>query len=114
MAGFRAREKIYLGRSNTIDLLLKKDDDDGVLAAADLSNVTRMVLTIGTTVMDSDLLSEGVGAHFDWTVGNGIVKIKVGDQSITRGLYDDGSLVVYDSSNTDGVLWDDAMQFEII
>lgn len=109
MAGYTTRERIDLGRSNTIDLLLKVDGVN-----ADLSNVTRMVLQIGTVVMDSDLLSEGVGAHFDWTPGDGIVKLRLGDQALIPGYYDDGSLIVYDSSNPLGVMWDRRIQFEVV
>lgn len=85
-------EVVYLGRDNTVDLLLKADG-----SAQDLSGVTRMVLVVGDAEIDSDA--------FDWDTGTtGKVVLALGDETISEGTYT-AWLVVYDGSNPDGIVW---------
>jgi hypothetical protein len=89
-------EVVYLGRDNTVDLLLKADG-----SAQDLSGVTRMVLVVGETEIDSDLSPDA----FDWDTGTtGKVVLALGDESLSEGTYT-AWLVVYDASNPDGIVW---------
>lgn len=88
-------EIVYLTHDNTIDTILTAD---GV--AYDITNTTRMTLSFGSTLVDSDLHS-GV---FDWTVGDGKLFLTLGAQTITAGTYT-SELVVYDSVNTNGIVW---------
>lgn len=89
-------EKVYLGRDNTVDLLLMADG-----AAVDLSSVTRMTLDIGGTVVDS----ETSPAAFDWDTGTtGKVILALGDVELSEGGYKT-ILTVYDPSNPDGIVW---------
>ena len=90
------REVVYLGRDNTIDLLLKAD---GVLQ--DLSGVTHAALVFsGVTV--SSVARTG---WFDWTSGTtGQLILKLGGTTISKGFYQ-AELIVYDSGNTKGVCW---------
>lgn len=93
-------ERAYLGRDNSIDLLLKADD-----VAVDLSSVTRMVLVVDSTTIISStnqaadpILWNQVGYE------TGECRLFLKDQTLTTGR-NTAQLVVYDPTNTDGVVW---------
>lgn len=66
-------EYITPNADNTIDLqLLTKN------ANVELASVTNMVLTIGTTVIDSTTSA----AAFNWDSGNGILHLKLGSETL--------------------------------
>ena len=88
-------EIVYLGHDNSIDLKLLAD---GVVV--DITNTTRMTLAFDTTVIDSDLHSD----VFDWSVGDGELNLTLGAETIATGTYY-AELVVYDSVNTEGIVW---------
>lgn len=93
----------YDGYDNTIDLLLKAGASEDALTAQDLSAVTRMVLTDDANI---DIDSDVEDGAFDWDTGTtGKVIIAIGDQSIADGSYE-VKLIVYDPSNTNGIVWD--------
>jgi len=94
-----AAEYVYLGRNNTVILQLKTGG-----LAQDLSAVTRMTLDFDGTIVDSDVS----GGAFDWSLGDGKVELALKDESITPGTYggdDSVDLIVYDPSNTAGIVW---------
>lgn len=94
------REFVYLGHENSIDLILKAD---GI--AVNLTSVTRITLTLGATLIDSD---NGDTDPIRWAkVGyaTGEIRLFLGDQLITADNYQ-APLVVYDPTNTDGIVWD--------
>ena len=90
-------EVVYLGRDNTIDLKLLAD---GV--AVDLAPVTRMVLMIETTVIDSTTTPSA----FDWDTGvTGKIILFLGNtDGLPPGKYK-STLIVYDASNPNGLVW---------
>lgn len=98
-------EKVYLGRDNTIDLLLKADG-----AAVDLESVSRMVLVVGSVTVDSAVYP----AAFDWDTGTtGKVILALGQlmdgeeppaNILSAGAYT-ATLTVYDPTNDDGLVW---------
>ena len=92
-------ETVYKDRDNAIDLILKADD-----VAVDLSSVTRMQIVDrdgGFTTIDSDTSADA----FDWDTGTtGKVILILGDEEIPVGTYV-VSLVVFDPTNTDGIVW---------
>lgn len=91
-------ETVYLGRDNSIDLLFKMD---GVVT--DISNALRITIGFCDTVIDSDTSPDA----FDWTEGeDGKLYLALGDESIPVGSYN-ALIVIYDSVNTDGIVWDD-------
>lgn len=91
-------ETVYLGRDNTIDVLLTADD-----AAVDLSAVTRMVVTEINDEFEID--SDDSPAAFNWDTGTtGKVVLALGAEDITAGTYV-CSLIVYDPTNDDGINW---------
>jgi len=93
------REIVYLGHENSIDLILKAD---GIAVA--LTSVTRMTLTLGTTLIDSE---NGGADPIRWIqtgYATGEIRLFLGDQTISAGNYQ-APLVVYDPTNTDGIVW---------
>jgi len=93
------REIVYSGHENSIDLVLKAD---GIAVA--LTSVTRMTLTLGTKLIDSD---NGGADPIRWIqsgYATGEIRLFLGDQTISAGNYQ-APLVVYDLTNPDGVVW---------
>lgn len=99
-------EIVYLDHDNTIDLILKKRvPPTKVAAAEDLSPVTRITLTIGGTLIDSD----DVGTPITWTDSSqetGEVHFDLGGYDLVVGHHIDCPIIVYDTSHTDGLVWD--------
>ncbi len=98
-------EKVFLGHTNTIDLILKSNN-----TAVDLSGVAKMSLTFnGVTI--SATASTDATSIIKWNqtgYATGEVRLNLGAQAtLSTGLYD-VPLVVYEStSDTDGVMWGD-------
>lgn len=92
-------EIVWLGHDNTIDLLLKADD-----VAQDLSSVIKITATFdGTTITSADHAAGAILWNNDG-YDTGEIRLDLGDQSIDPGGYD-VPIVVYDPSNTDGIVW---------
>lgn len=92
-------ENVFNGRDNTIDLLLKADG-----SAVDLSDVTRMTLTVGSVTLDSTTHP----SYFDWThtpAVAGKLVLALGAASLTAGEYQSALLTVYSADNLNGVRW---------
>jgi len=90
-------EVVYLGKDNTIDLLLKADGE-----AQDLSDTTRMTLGLDDTVIDSATSPDA----FDWDTGTtGKLVLALGAEAIDAGVYKRAVLVVYNADNPNGVVW---------
>jgi len=90
------REVVYLGRDNSIDVILKADG-----TAQPLSSVTHMELVVSGVTFSSVTPD-----YFDWSGSTtGFVSITLGQSSVlTPGSYD-SELIVYDTSNTSGIYW---------
>ncbi len=96
-------EIVYPPYGNAIDVVLTENGK----ALEELGPITRCVLTLGATVLDSDL-NPGV---FTWPVA-GIredvaveaLRISLGAEGLAPGLYQ-GQLVSYDSAHPAGLLW---------
>jgi len=98
-------EIVYNERDNSIDLLLKASTvNDPELKVVNLTNITRMRL-LSSSKLDFDSVSDA--GVFDWLTlaTSGIVTIKLGLEDIPPK--DVWRLVVYDSTNPDGVTWGD-------
>jgi hypothetical protein len=92
-------EKIYNGRDNTVDLLLKADG-----AAVDLAAVTRMQLVVGATTIDSQTHP----TYFDWSptpAVTGKLLLTLGAAGLSVGERQVAQLVVFDPSNPLGLVW---------
>lgn len=93
-------EIVYLGRDNSIDLLLNAD---GV--AVNLSSVTKMVLVVdGSTQISSTNLGDDPIRWNQVGYDTGEVRLFLKDELITSGRHS-SQLIVYDPTNTDGVVW---------
>ena len=97
-------EIVYKDRDNTIDFRLKANTVlDPELKIVDLTNMTRMVLSRDDGfLVDSDVYPD----IFDWATlaTSGIVSIQLGHLNLKNGK-DDWRLIVYDSTNTKGLVW---------
>lgn len=111
---------VFLNRDNTIDLLLVAD---GVPVAA--SSITRVLLTLGSTTIDSDDAGFGAGQAFDVTqtqnvrylgtdyADQSILRLKLGGVSgLAAGEYT-ARLVTIDPDNTGGLVWSDSHPIEV-
>ena len=97
-----AVEVIWLGHDNTVDLSLKKD---GVALTDDeMDGITQITASFGSILITS---TNQAGDPIRWRqtgYDDGEIRISVGGESIAPNTYD-VYLVVYDSANTDGVVW---------
>ncbi len=92
-------EFVYLGHDNSIDVILKSND-----VAVDLSSVTRITLTLGAKLIDSD---NGDTDPIRWIKPayiTGEVRLFLGAQAIRPGNYQ-APLIVYDPTNPNGIYW---------
>lgn len=95
-------EVVYLGRDNSIDLLLKTDGE-----VQSLSSITSMKLifvngsTITSTNLDDDPIRWGKSGYIE-----GEVRLFLGEEDLAAGKYNT-ELVLYDPSNLNGVSWGD-------
>lgn len=90
---------VYLGHDNALDYVLKAD---GV--AVDLSSATRVTLTLGSTLVDSN---NGDADPIRWAksgYATGQIRLVLGGQVITPAHYQNAWLVVYDPTNVSGVV----------
>lgn len=92
-------ETIYLGRDNSIDLILTVDDVPEPLTA-----VTKMAVIVGAVTVES---TNGATAPIRWAgegYDTGEVRLVLGMQTIPEGKHE-AALVVYDAANPEGVVW---------
>lgn len=97
----------YIGYGNAVCLDLE-DDSSGTMKASDLSGVTRMELVGGGVSLNS----EDHPDVFDWSEGGGRVSLALGEmlEPGQHMLY----LAVFDAIETDGIVWDTALNIESI
>ena len=92
-------EIVFLAHDNTIDLLLKADG-----TAQDLSAVTKITATFGSTTITSTDKAAGAIKWDQSGYDTGEIRLDLGGESITAGSYYT-AIVVYDATNTNGVVW---------
>lgn len=95
-------EVVYLGRDNSIDLLLKAD---GV--AQNLSSISSMKLIFidGSTITSTNLDDDPI-RWIKSGYAEGEVRLFLGGETLTAGKYNT-ELVLYDVDNVNGVSWGD-------
>ena len=107
-------EYIYLGHDNTVDLLLKADNQDGLGSVAiDLENVTKITLSFGDVLIESIDKANGVITWDQVGYAVGEIRIDIGGEAIPADAYR-VSIVVYDASATDGIVWEDGARFIVV
>lgn len=99
-------EYVYLGRDNTVDLLLMKKHpiDDDTWIAADLSAATKITATFGADVVTSTDKAAGVITWDQGGYDTGEIRIAAGAEALTAGTYQ-VPIIVYDPANDDGIQW---------
>ena len=103
-------ELIHLGRDNSIDFVLYADSTQ-----QDLSAVTQIDLRISDEILTS---TDSTGGAIRWSgagYGTGEVRIFAGTAtsvSLSTGRFT-CALVVYDPTNTNGVVWDDNIPMRV-
>lgn len=104
------KETLYLDHGNTIDLVLKSDDE-----AVDLSTVTGIRVMFDQTSIYSNNGSQG---PIKWQIGSADANWQTGEIRIDCSSHDINParykvpIIVYDPTNTDGVVWD-YLQIEV-
>ncbi len=104
-------ELIWLGRDNSIDLVLYSNS-----SAIDLVAVTEMRLRLqGTTVILKS--TDSTGGIIKWSgAGYGTGEIRIaggGSTELTVGRYT-ATLVVFDPSNSTGLVWDNDIPIRVM
>lgn len=93
-------ENVYLSHANTITLILLNNG-----SPVDLSTVTRMTLSVGTSLIDSSNID---GGSITWNksgYSKGEVRLNLGAQSLIAGTYSSCYLIAYDPVNVTGIVW---------
>ena len=115
-----AEEEIWLERENVIDWVIKNDD----VPVSDLSGLTRAVVCIGSTTIDSAVWGSGVIWWTDSvtakTLPDGtsytgdVVRAKLGLASgFTAGEYENCRLVIFDADYPSGLVASDDITFTV-
>jgi hypothetical protein len=108
------REVVYLDHDNTSSLFLTERGE-----VTSLSSVTRVIITISGADYDSDVLGS---TRIWWTEQEeyfkdhelyDVLKFKLGDQAIPKGVYIDCRVIVFDASNPNGVVWLDDLEVHV-
>lgn len=95
-----AREIVYQGHSNSVDVILKSNG-----TAVDLAGTTAITLTFGTILINS---TNNATNHILWNQAGyaaGEVRIFLGeDTQISPGSYD-APLIIYNATAANGCVW---------
>lgn len=107
-------EIIWLGRDNSIDLQLWRSGTGTTeSSAADLTAVNQIKLNLGSILIDS---SDATAGSIRWNQAGykqGEIRVMAGALSSLSTGYFNASLVVFDPSNTAGIVWDDDVPIRI-
>lgn len=100
---------VYKNRDNTIDLEMRADGQ-----AQNITGTTRMVLTIGDTVIDSQFFANA----FDWSTNgaSGQLTLSLGQLNAILAMRNAtyrATLDFYDATYTSGLRWGNGLQVKI-
>jgi len=107
-----ATERIYVGRDNTIDRVLLSDK-----VAVDLSNATKIAISIGGTTFESTNKATGVITWDQPGYSAGEIRIGIGNESglvALAGSTYDAEITVFDASHQNGISWVEPVRVEVI
>jgi len=93
-------EYVYLGHDNRIDLQLRASS-----AAYSAASVTKISITFGSTKIENSSAASGAITWSGSSWSTGEVRFKLGDQSISTGIYN-APVVVYTAVSSAGIVWD--------
>ncbi len=121
---------VYAGRDNVEELLIVEED----ALLTDLSGLTAVQVVLGSTTIDSDAAPAGTiwwtdqktvtqvmadedpsGVLDDYVGQNAdVLKLRLGNVSeLESGVYQNCCLLLFDSGNPDGVVWDQRVQITV-
>lgn len=119
MARYDAEEEVFLERSNTIEWVVTSDD----VPVTSLNQLTRAVVVVGTTAVDSSVVGSSVIWWTDSVTGktlpNGtsytgdVVRARLGYVDLTAGEYEDCRLVIYDATHVSGLVVSDNIHITV-
>lgn len=89
---------VYNDRDNVVDLALY---EDGTLQEL-VGSVTAAAIVVNGTTYHSD----DHATAFDWTVGDGVLRLALGELELPTGKHP-ARLIIFDALNTDGIVWFD-------
>lgn len=93
-------EILYLGHDNSIDVILKSDS-----SAVDTSGFTRMTISIGSVALESTNADDGMIRWNKAGYDVGEVRLYLGNSSRLDKGQEQASLVVYNATATNGIVW---------
>lgn len=93
-------ETVFLGVDNLTKIRLFTNN-----RPADLSEVTRIVIVVGTVTLDSDLIPNAINWVTPTEVGE--VWLKLGTQFTDPMTPVEARITVYDPANVNGIRWED-------
>jgi len=96
---------VWLGHDNPINLQLLESR-----VAVDLSNVTRMMIHVGDTAIDSDVDA----GMMDWSIGDGVCRFTLGAASIPPGNYENCRIEVWDPAHANGIVWSEDLSLRVV
>jgi len=106
-----AREIVYSGRDNTVDLVLVADK-----LPVDITPITRVTIDVGGTIVDSD----ATPGAFVWPVDRELdgrpvkaLLLKLGGVGLATGDYR-AELVVYDTDHPAGLVWTERLPLTVV
>lgn len=102
-------ERVWIGRDNTVDLILKQNG-----TAVDLGGVNRMDLVLGAVTISSTSASTGIITWAQAGYATGEARIAVGHATAVNAGRFEGTLIVYDFASTMGIVWGDEVPLQIL
>ena len=99
----RIVEKIYNTHDNTIEWILKTDNQ----VETNLANADKLILKLDAANKVEKIKDDfGPGKVFDVSQGDGRLILKLGQENIPVGTYKQGQLIVFDVNHPNGVVWE--------
>ena len=114
MGCYTTSARVYNGRDNIISLVLL---DDGVVLT-DLSPVTRATVEVAGVLIDSatagaDVIWWSQQAEYEGQMID-VLRLRLGEQGIPAGVYNDVDVVIYDSVYIQGLRVQTPVEFTVI
>lgn len=106
---------VYSDRDNAAWLVLENEDGSYMDS---FSALTRVTLTVGETVIDSDVVGSSVIWWTDTVEFRGqtlpVIKFALGTLGLAVGTYTNCELILYDAGNTNGVQIQNAIKLTVV
>ena len=105
---------IYTGRDNRISLILFGNGR----VLVDLASLTRVLVEVGTQVIDSLIVGQTVIWWYESVPYRGedvnVLRLKLGNEGLVAGTYEDVKITVFDAVYTNGLIVENEIVFTVI